>query len=227
VIQKHTGRDVKFLAYPYGDYDGQVAATAKAAGYTAALTCDFGPVRRGSDPLRMKRFVVDKRMDFADFRKYMGAQPMQLAEMTPNPGQAIDAAQKVITARIPNFQHVDPASVGMALLSLGSPLPYTYDARTGAISLVVSDALISLKGKYHRAVVWATDAKTGKRVEASWAFHLPAEEPLPTSVVPAAPPVPAPPPTARAAAPAPVKREPVQPVAAQMIPTLTLSKPRK
>jgi peptidoglycan/xylan/chitin deacetylase (PgdA/CDA1 family) len=225
VIQKHTGRDVKFLAYPYGDYDGHVAASAKAAGYTAALTCDFGPVRRGSDPLRMKRFVIDKRMDFAEFRKYMGAQPMQLAEMTPPPGQVIDAAQKVVTARIPNFQNVDPTSVGMALLSLASPLPYSYDARTGAVSLAVSDALTSLKGQYHRAVVWATDAKTGKRIEASWAFHLPAEEPLPTSSA-----VTAPPPQAAAAAAAtaaPARREPVRPVAATMMPTLTISKPRK
>lgn len=222
IIQKETGRDVKFLAYPYGDYDSHVAAAAKAAGYSAALTCEYGPVRRGSDPLRMRRFVIDKRMDFAEFRKYMGAQPMQLAEMTPTPGQALDAAKRVITARIPNFKNIDPTSVGMALLSLGSPVPYSYDARTGAISLTINDAIAALKGKYHRAVVWATDSKTGKRIEASWAFLLPEEEPLP--VAPTTPAAVVAPPTV-AAAPPP---KPVQPVAAQMIPTLSVVKvPRK
>jgi peptidoglycan/xylan/chitin deacetylase (PgdA/CDA1 family) len=210
-IAKHTGRDVKYLAYPYGDFDTRVAASAKAAGYDAALTCEFGPVRRGSDPLRMKRFVIDKRMDFAEFRKYMGAQPMMLADMTPTPGKVLDAAQRVITARIPNFKNVDPTSVGMAILSLGSPLPYSYDAHTGAVSLVINDTLAELKGKYHRAVVWATDAKTGRRVEGSWAFQLPDEEPLPLST-PAAVAQPA-----VATAPAPTRD--VRPaVAAQMIP---------
>jgi peptidoglycan/xylan/chitin deacetylase (PgdA/CDA1 family) len=221
-IAKHTGREVKYLAYPYGDFDNRVVDAARAAGYDAALTCEFGPVRRGSDPLRMKRFVIDKRMDFADFRKYMGASPMMLADMTPNPGKVLDAAQRVITARIPNFQDVDPRSVGMALMSLGSPLPYSYDARTGSVSLVVNDVLTTMKGKYHRAVVWATDRKTGRRVEASWAFLLPEEEPLPSSI-----------PAAAAAAPTVVAspRKPVPPVAAQMIPATgamtVVSKQRK
>jgi len=38
---------------------------------------------------------------------------------------------------------------------------------------MVSDAMKTLKGTYHRAVVWAKDAKTGRRVEASWSFRLP------------------------------------------------------
>lgn len=182
VIEKHTGQPVEFLAYPYGDYDHRLAAAVGKAGYTAALTCDFGKVVKGSDPLRMKRFVIDKKMDFAAFRHYLGATPMELAEMTP------------ISARIPNFKSLDPRSVGMALLGMGSLLPYEYDPSTGAITLIVNDAINSLKGKVSRAVVWGRDAKTGRRVEATWTFNLP-EEPLPapqpvattpTPVVPAA-----------------------------------------
>ncbi|HVS31794.1 MAG TPA: polysaccharide deacetylase family protein [Thermoanaerobaculia bacterium] len=190
LIQKHTGKDVKYLAYPYGDYDTRVARTARKAGYDAALTCEYGKVRKGSDPHRMKRFVIDKRMDFAEFRRYMGAASMNLAEVTPTPGTVVDLEQRAITAKIPNFKTIDPTSVGMALLSLGSPLPYSYDARTGDISLVMSDALTSLKGKRHRAVVWAEELKTGRRVEASWTFELPdpdpPEEPVETATISAA-----------------------------------------
>src|SRR5687768_3464097 len=48
ILEKQTGKKVKFLAYPYGDYDKDVAHEAGEAGYKAALTCDFGSVRRGS-----------------------------------------------------------------------------------------------------------------------------------------------------------------------------------
>jgi peptidoglycan/xylan/chitin deacetylase (PgdA/CDA1 family) len=182
ILEKESGKKVQFIAYPYGDYDTQVAKAAEKAGYAAALTCDFGRVRKGSDPLRMKRFVIDDKMDFAAFRKYLGATPMQLAEMTPKPGK-VDAGITPVTtisARIPGFASVDPKSVGMALLSLGTMVPYTYDARNGEVTLTVHDAISNLKTKYHRAIVWATDLKTGKRVEASWVFRLTdPNEPLP------------------------------------------------
>ncbi len=186
LIEKHTGKRVAYLAYPYGDYDDRVAKQAGLAGYDAALTCDFGRVKKGSDPLRMKRFVIDDRMDFADFRRYLGATPMQLADHTPKPGVIVDPGTTVVSAKIPNHQSLDPKSVGMALLSLGTITPYSYDAKSGAITLILRDAISSLKSRYHRAVVWGVDAKTGKRVEATWTFKLPSPEPPPP---PATPPV--------------------------------------
>ena len=172
ILEKETGKKVQFIAYPYGDYDDRVAEASAKAGYTAALTCDFGRVKKGSDPLRMKRFVIDDRMDFAAFRKYLGATPMQLAEMTPKPG-VIDSGVTTVSAKIPNYENLDPKSVGMALLSLGNAVPYSYDAKNGAISLAIRESITALKSRYHRAVVWGTDRKTGKRVEATWVFRLP------------------------------------------------------
>jgi peptidoglycan/xylan/chitin deacetylase (PgdA/CDA1 family) len=176
ILEKESGKKVQFLAYPYGDYDDHVATAAGKAGYTAALTCDFGRVKKGSDPLKMKRFVIDDKMDFAAFRQYLGATPMQLAEMTPKPGDA-NGGTRTISAKIPGFKDLDPKSVGMALLSLGSTVPYAYDARSGEVTLTLKNAIADLKSKYHRAVVWATDIKTGKRVEAPWVFKLPDPNP--------------------------------------------------
>ena len=79
----------------------------------------------------------------------------------------------MVSAKIADFENLDPKSVGMALLSLGSTVPYAYDAKNGAISLAVRDGINALKSRYHRAVVWGTDVKTGKRVEATWVFRLP------------------------------------------------------
>jgi peptidoglycan/xylan/chitin deacetylase (PgdA/CDA1 family) len=200
ILEKETGKKVQFIAYPYGDYDDRVVEATAKAGYTAALTCDFGKVKKGSDPLRMKRFVIDDRMDFAAFRQYLGATPLQLAEMTPKPG-VLDAGVSVISAKIPGYQNLDPKSVGMALLSLGSIVPYSYDAKNGAISLAVRDGINTIKSKYHRAVVWGTDTKTGKRVEATWVFRLP-DPPKPPTPPAAAP--------ARVVAAAAVTAPPVQ-----------------
>ena len=185
ILEKESGKKVQYLAYPYGDYDDRVATAAAKAGYTAALTCDFGRVKKGSDPLKMKRFVIDDKMDFAAFRKYLGATPMQVAEITPKPG-TVDAAVRTISAKIPGHENLDPSSVGMALLSLGATVPYSYDARSGEVTLRLKDAIATVKSKYHRAVVWANDKTTGKRVEASWVFRLPD----PNAPKPATPPAP-------------------------------------
>ncbi len=189
LLEQETGKSVAFVAYPYGDYDSAVVRTAAKAGYTAGLTCDYGPVRRGSDPLRMRRFAIDKRMDFASFRRFLGAGQMQLASMIPAPGQVLDTATAiaaapagnppanppapppvVISAKIPSYKRLDPKSVGMTLMSAAGTTPFAYDPRDGSISLTIKDAL---KGKFQRALVWATDVKTGKRLEAMWTFRLP------------------------------------------------------
>jgi len=173
ILEEQTGKTVSFLAYPYGDYDHYLVKNVAEAGYEAALTCEFGRVHRDSDPLRMKRFVIDKRMDFAAFRHYLGASPMKLEEMTPPPGEVVDFEPSVIMARIPNYKSVDPHSVGMALMSMTGTVPYTYDPRDGSVSVTIRK---ELQGTLQRALVWATESKTGRRIEAMWSFRLPQSE---------------------------------------------------
>lgn len=178
VLERETRREVEFLAYPYGDYDRRLASFVARAGYAAALTCDYGRVTRGSDPMRLKRVVIDKRMDFASFRHYLGAGSMRVEERTPLPGEVFEPERSLlVSAKIPDHKTLDPKSVGMALLSVGRLVPYSYDAQGGSIALVVDDAVDLLKGKYQRALIWATEVKSGKRVEASWTFRLPEPEP--------------------------------------------------
>jgi len=172
LLERATSKPVQFLAYPFGDYDHFLVDSVSKAGYEAALTCESGRVRRGSNPLRMRRVVVEKRVDFVSFRRYLGAGSMRVDEMTPLPGVVYDPTPMVtISAKIPHHESIDPKSVGMALLSAAGSLPYSYDPETGAIS--VAAVKESLQGTYQRALVWATDAKSGKRVEASWVFKLP------------------------------------------------------
>ena len=176
ILEKQTGQPVNFLAYPYGDYDHFLAASVKNAGYEAALTCEYGPITRGMNPFRLRRIVIDKRMDFAAFRRYLGACQLPLEAMSPEPGQLIDPGEPaMISAKIPNYKQLEPTSVGIALLSMAGAIPYSYDAENGYISITIPDAL---SGTLQRALVWATDAKSGRRVEGSWTFRLPVEPPV-------------------------------------------------
>lgn len=172
MIEHATKKPVSFLAYPFGDYDHFLVDSVGRAGYDAALTCEAGKVRRGSNPLRMRRMVVEKKMDFVTFRRYLGAGSLQLDAMMPQPGVISDPGQTLtVSARIPNHEKIDPKSVGMALLTVPDTLPFSYDPHTGAIS--VAAVKEAMKGTYQRALVWATDIKSGKRIEASWIFKLP------------------------------------------------------
>lgn len=58
IITAHTDRTVQFLAYPYGDYDKEVEAAAKAEGYSAAVTVTPGLVTKNSDRFALPRYMV-------------------------------------------------------------------------------------------------------------------------------------------------------------------------
>ena len=190
-LEHETGKPVEFLAYPYGDYDHVLAAAVSHSGYLGALTCEYGRVKKGSDLMRMRRFIIEKRVDFASFRHYLGAEPMPLLAKAPAPNQPIDqgvaaAGPIVVSAKIPNYKNVDPKSVGLALMSTaGTTVPFAYDPHDGSITITIKEALKGLQ----RAIVWAND-KSGKRLEATWLFKIPEPPPaIPatTTAPPAAP----------------------------------------
>ena len=168
VIEARTGKPVRFVAYPYGDYNTRVAEATSAAGYDAGLTCNFGAVEKGSNPFRMNRVVIYEKTTFSEFRKLVGASELQLAEAEPRPGKKGDPDRPVISARIEGFEALDPASVNLSVVGSGR-LPFSYDPRDGRISLVMREPMPA--GKY-RAAVWGMDRETGKRREAVWSFSI-------------------------------------------------------
>jgi hypothetical protein len=123
---------------------------------------------------------------------------MRIQDVTPVPNQLLDPGQSVVvTARITDHKELDPKSVGMTLLSsvAGAAMPFAYDPQSGSITMTVNDVkdAIAAKTKYLRALVWGTERKSGKRVEASLIFRLPEPSPpiLPVTVDPATIPPPA------------------------------------
>jgi peptidoglycan/xylan/chitin deacetylase (PgdA/CDA1 family) len=70
-IAWRTGREVRFLAYPYGDYDDGVIAAARAAGYEAAFTTGRGPASRTSNPLALPRYLIHNDTTIAEFESWL------------------------------------------------------------------------------------------------------------------------------------------------------------
>lgn len=70
-IAAHTKKEVRFLAYPYGDYDEGVIAAARAAGYTAAVTTTRGPASRTSNPFALPRYLIHHDTTLAEFESWL------------------------------------------------------------------------------------------------------------------------------------------------------------
>jgi peptidoglycan/xylan/chitin deacetylase (PgdA/CDA1 family) len=57
-IESRTGTRVEALAYPNGDFDEGVVATARRAGYALAVTTLDGAASKDDDPLRLPRINI-------------------------------------------------------------------------------------------------------------------------------------------------------------------------
>ena len=61
-IKEKIGKDVTYLAYPYGDTNNIVVAYLQKKGYRGAFT-----VKRDSNPFFANRFTLNRRMIYGDF----------------------------------------------------------------------------------------------------------------------------------------------------------------
>lgn len=169
IIEEQIGRPVRYLAYPYGDFDQTVVTQTRAAGYDGAVTVTFGSVRRGDDAYRLNRVVIERGTSFAEFRRMLGAAPLPLEDMHPRPGSEVDHTTPVIEATIANPEKLLPSSVSVAVLGQGR-VPFSYDPTTGRLSTVLRP---KQENRWHDVVVWGTERGTGRRLEAMWRIRFP------------------------------------------------------
>jgi peptidoglycan/xylan/chitin deacetylase (PgdA/CDA1 family) len=62
IIKKNTGRDCRYLAYPFGNSSNIVVAVLKRNGFRGAFT-----VRRGSNPFFINNYMVNRSMIYGDY----------------------------------------------------------------------------------------------------------------------------------------------------------------
>lgn len=76
LIERKIEKEVRFLAYPFGDHNDAVTAATAAAGYEAAVTTNRGPNRPGDDPYRLKRYLFHGDTTLVDLERWLRGGPM-------------------------------------------------------------------------------------------------------------------------------------------------------
>ncbi|HVO83148.1 MAG TPA: polysaccharide deacetylase family protein [Syntrophobacteria bacterium] len=69
VIRNKVGKQVTYLAYPYGETNSLVVAVAKKLGYRGAFTVERGGNPFFVDPYRVQRSMIYGDLSFQDFKK--------------------------------------------------------------------------------------------------------------------------------------------------------------
>ena len=70
-IGKRTERKVRYLCYPFGDYDEAVVAAAKQYGYEAALTTRRGPITRSTPLFELRRYLIHNDTTLDEFKTFL------------------------------------------------------------------------------------------------------------------------------------------------------------
>jgi peptidoglycan/xylan/chitin deacetylase (PgdA/CDA1 family) len=71
VIEQRTNQPVKFLSYPFGDYDDAVIEIARREGYVAAVTTQRGPIRRSTPLMTLKRYLIHNDTTLEEFKTFL------------------------------------------------------------------------------------------------------------------------------------------------------------
>lgn len=70
-IEEKSGKPVRFLCYPYGDYDAAVIAAATEDGYEAGLTTTRAPITRSTPPMALTRYLVHNDTTLEEFKGFL------------------------------------------------------------------------------------------------------------------------------------------------------------
>jgi peptidoglycan/xylan/chitin deacetylase (PgdA/CDA1 family) len=165
VIQSHIDHAVRFIAYPYGNYDNTVTAAARRAGYVAGLVSWLRPNTRTTDPMKLGRVKMVSSMSLEDFRSALGAPTLAWHDLSPAADGVLGGDQLTLTASLDDTQ-IDPASIHATLLD-GAQIDTAYDGASHRLTLT-----LGTKPREDRqiAVVQATNTQ-GVRAIGIWTFY--------------------------------------------------------
>jgi peptidoglycan/xylan/chitin deacetylase (PgdA/CDA1 family) len=166
IIESHIGHPVRFIAYPYGNYDNTVTAAARRAGYVAGLVSWVRPNTRTTDPMKLGRVKMVSSMSLEDFRSALGAPALQWHDLSPANDGVLASGQLTLSASLDDSQ-LDPASIHATLLS-GTPVEAEFDAASHRVTLTLAT---KPREERQTVVVQATNAQ-GVRAVGIWTFYI-------------------------------------------------------
>lgn len=70
-IEAEIGKPVRYLAYPFGDYDAQVRDAAEGQCYEAAVTVTRGTNTRKTPRMELRRYLIHNTTTLEEFRTFL------------------------------------------------------------------------------------------------------------------------------------------------------------
>ncbi len=134
ILEKNLGVEVKWFAYPFGDYDNTVRALGIKAGYKLLLTSDPGSVGPNTMPdLVPRQAIVGQNMNMERFKEKLSRPDLHILKRSPARGRLSGALLTEISVAIADPQSYFPGQVQMFLSEKGR-LDTTFDPSTGVLS---------------------------------------------------------------------------------------------
>ena len=170
LIEKNLGREVKWFALPFGDYDQEILRLGKAAGYTLLLTSDPGTAGSGARADQVPRqAIVGRNLTMAKFREKLERPPLEIVARYPEAGRIGGSGLDRIEITLAHPEEFYPGQIQMFVSEKGR-IETTFDPQSGCLSAV---APITLSRKTNRISVTARRRTDGRYARHSYLIVLP------------------------------------------------------
>jgi peptidoglycan/xylan/chitin deacetylase (PgdA/CDA1 family) len=165
-IEQHLNKQVKYFAYPFGDYNKEVEAKTIGAGFQAIFTVAGNPIHPGTNVYAMGRYVITAPVE-KEFASYLHEGALGLADINPQPGSIVTDPRPVISAVLGYAGKINPASIIAEVGNMGE-VRYDFDPKSLVLRLYLPRDLVQAAEKVN---IRAKDADTGQTMVASWHFN--------------------------------------------------------
>ncbi len=170
-IEKHLGKPVTSVAYPYGGYDELVVERVRLAGYQLGLSCIDADVTKTSDAIALGRKLIFHDTSPKAFVQLFQAPPMEVAPVSPRGGERVSGDVEKIDAKVLDLKSILPETAQIRVDKLGGKwIPVAIDPKTGQLSLKLPP---HARQGYYSVKVRAQDRTIpALKRSASWQFII-------------------------------------------------------
>lgn len=157
MLDKRTGADVRFLAYPFGIYTDESADVLKEAGYRAAFTIFPGNNLPGTDVYQLNRYMVVNTDSLKNFTYKLNIRSIPVKQLSPAPGSYIEKQTRV-SAKLPPGLQKESISI------IGDSGNFSYDTTTG-------DLVFQVKRPKNQSRILKIRYSVTEKYEYSFMYH--------------------------------------------------------
>ncbi|MBN1634922.1 MAG: polysaccharide deacetylase family protein [Deltaproteobacteria bacterium] len=133
IFERELNAEMRWFAYPFGEYDNQIRTIGKRSGFTLLLTSDPGSVGSETEPdLIPRQAIVGQNMNMVRFIEKLQRPPLAVLQRTPPRGRLQSKALDRIEVTIKDPQQYLPGQIQMFLSEKGR-LETKFNSLTGTL----------------------------------------------------------------------------------------------